>query len=122
MFCNFQDTVFFFTFLGFIPKYFIFLMLLVFLFFWLLCKACGILIPDQGSNPCPPTVEAQSPNHWTAREVPVFLYLISDYSLVVYRSTINFCILILCIATLLNSLINCCRFLCRFHQIFYRDN
>ena len=25
--------------------------------------------PDQGFNPCPRTVEAQSPNHWTVSEV-----------------------------------------------------
>ena len=35
--------------------------------------ACGILVPWQGIEPAPPTVEARSPNHWTAREVPPLL-------------------------------------------------
>ena len=32
--------------------------------------ACGILVPWPGIEPVPPAVEAQSPNRWTAREVP----------------------------------------------------
>ena len=35
--------------------------------------ACGILVPQPGIEPTPPAVEAQSRNHWTAREVPPFL-------------------------------------------------
>ena len=31
--------------------------------------ACGILVPGPGIEPAPPAVEAQSLNHWTAREV-----------------------------------------------------
>ena len=31
--------------------------------------ACGILVPQPGVEPMSPTVEAQSHNHWTAREV-----------------------------------------------------
>ena len=31
----------------------------------------GSFFPDQGWNPCPLQWKAQSPNHWTAREVPV---------------------------------------------------
>ena len=31
--------------------------------------ACGILVPQQGMEPEPPAMEAQSLNHWTAREV-----------------------------------------------------
>ena len=31
--------------------------------------ACGILVPRPGIEPVPPAVEAQSLNHWTAREV-----------------------------------------------------
>ena len=38
--------------------------------------ACRILVPDQSSNPCTPAVEAQSLNHWTAREVPGVPYSI----------------------------------------------
>ena len=33
--------------------------------------ACGILVPQPGVEPGPLAVEAQSTNHWIAREVPV---------------------------------------------------
>ena len=33
-------------------------------------RACGILVPWPGIEPMPPAVDAQSLNHWTAREVP----------------------------------------------------
>ena len=39
--------------------------------FWPYHTACGILVPQPGIEPAPPAVEAQSPNHWTAREVPI---------------------------------------------------
>ena len=32
--------------------------------------ACGILVLWPGIEPRPPALEAQSPNHWTTREVP----------------------------------------------------
>ena len=32
--------------------------------------ACGILVPQPGTEPKSPAVEAQSLNHWTSREVP----------------------------------------------------
>ena len=38
-------------------------------FFQLRHRACGILVPQPGIEPAPPAVEAQSLNHWTAREV-----------------------------------------------------
>ena len=42
------------TFIKNILKFFIqFYLFLFILFFWLRCTACGILFPDQGSNPCP---------------------------------------------------------------------
>ena len=31
---------------------------------------CGILVFQQGIEPSPPVLKAQSLNHWTAREVP----------------------------------------------------
>ena len=31
---------------------------------------CGILVPQPGTEPGPTAVGAQSPHHWTAREVP----------------------------------------------------
>ena len=40
------------------------------LLFWGCCVACGILVPQPGIQPVPPAVEAWSPNHCTAREVP----------------------------------------------------
>ena len=33
--------------------------------------ACGILVPQPGIEPVPPAVESWSPNHWTARELPI---------------------------------------------------
>ena len=39
-------------------------------FFWQCHTACGILVTRPGIEPMSPAVEAQSPNHWTAREVP----------------------------------------------------
>ena len=41
------------------------------LYFWPCRVACRIFIPPPGFEPVPPTVEAWSPNHWTAREVPI---------------------------------------------------
>ena len=38
--------------------------------FWPCHAACRILVPWPGIEPMPPAVEAQSLNHWTAREVP----------------------------------------------------
>ena len=39
-----------------------------FFFFWLCCEACGILVAQSGIEPMPLAVEAQSSNHWTARD------------------------------------------------------
>lgn len=39
-----------------------------FFFLALPCVLCGILVPQSGVKPMPPTVEPQSPNHQTARE------------------------------------------------------
>ena len=43
-----------------------------FFFFWPCHTACGILVPQPGIKPVPPALEAQSSNHWTAREFPPF--------------------------------------------------
>lgn len=44
---------------------------LYFFFFWPHCLACGIIVPDQGSNLGPQeAVRAQSSNHWTTWEFP----------------------------------------------------
>ena len=45
------------------------------------CMACEILVPGPGIEPIPPAVEAQSPNHWTAREfLGVLICVISNNS------------------------------------------
>ena len=48
-----------------------------FLFWFFGHEACGILVPQPGIKPAPPALEVQSPNHWTAREVPFppFIFL-----------------------------------------------
>jgi len=43
---------------------------------------CGILVPQPGSETSPPSVEAQSLNHWTAKEVPSFLHKAEWYYVV----------------------------------------
>ena len=47
--------------------------ILFFIFYFLATPpgaACGTLVPRPGIKRMPPAVEAQSLNHWTAREVP----------------------------------------------------
>ena len=40
--------------------------------FWAPCSvACGILVPQSGIEPLPPTLEAQSLNHWITTEAPL---------------------------------------------------
>ena len=39
-------------------------------FFWPCHMAFGITAPRPGIEPEPPTLEVQSPNHWTTREFP----------------------------------------------------
>ena len=53
--------------------------LFVFCFFG--CVAGGILIPQPGMEPRPSAVKARSPNHWTTREFPRFLYICNIYNL-----------------------------------------
>ena len=54
----------------------IFILLLLF-FFWPRHAACGILVPQPGIEPGPSAVKALSPNHWTARELPLLLLNVS---------------------------------------------
>ena len=44
-----------------------------FFFFWR-GRAHGILVGNQWVEPVPLAMEVQSPNHWTAREVPDFQF------------------------------------------------
>ena len=50
----------------------------VFFFFFFDCVAWheGILIPQPGIKPAPRPVESWNPNHWKAREVPSFFFVI----------------------------------------------
>ena len=45
--------------------------------------AGGILVPQPGIELPPPAVEAWSPNHWTAREVPQNTILIRNKKLLI---------------------------------------
>ena len=47
---------------------FYFIYLFNFTYFW--PEACGILVPQPGTEPRATAVNALSPNHWTARELP----------------------------------------------------
>ena len=42
--------------------------------FWPRCTACGILVPQPGIEPRPLAVRVRSPNYWTAREFPIWLF------------------------------------------------
>ena len=44
------------------------------LFFFLAVPHVGTLGPQPGIEPTSPAVEAWSPNHWTAREVPILVF------------------------------------------------
>ena len=44
--------------------------------FWLCHVACRTLVPRPEIEPTPHAVEARSPNHWTTREVPEFIFSI----------------------------------------------
>ena len=52
---------------------------------WPRYMVCGILVPWQGIEPVPPAVEAQSPNHWTAREVPANSFFQLAFQLSLHR-------------------------------------
>ena len=43
--------------------------------FWLCHAACGILVPQPGTEPRPTAVKVQSPNDWTARKFPLSPYI-----------------------------------------------
>ena len=46
------------------------------LFFFPGLVACGIFVPRPGIKPMPPAVEGWSLNHWTAREVPLQVFIL----------------------------------------------
>ena len=41
--------------------------------FWPCYAVCGLLVPQPGTEPVPPELEAQSLNHWMAKEVPIMI-------------------------------------------------
>ena len=47
--------------------------LFFFFLIWLHHVACHFLVHQPGTEPRPPVVKAQRPNHWTAGEFPVIL-------------------------------------------------
>ena len=53
----------------------------LFVCFWLHHSACEILASQPGTKTTPLALEAQSLNHWTTREVPMFDSLFQFYSL-----------------------------------------
>ena len=54
------------------------LFLILTLFFFFGCMACGILVPQPGIKSIPPTLEVRSLNHWTATVVSLsYLNIIS---------------------------------------------
>lgn len=46
--------------------------------FWLCCMACGIFVPQPGTEPGCLTVKEQSPSHWAAAGFSVLSILISQ--------------------------------------------
>ena len=50
--------------------------------FWPWWSTCGILVPWPGIEPGPSAERAQSPNHWTTREVPQYVLFISTHHVV----------------------------------------
>ena len=57
--------------LGFVGQEYVGVLFVCFLLllFWLCHVTCGILVPQPRIEPAPLTLEAQSVNHWTAKEV-----------------------------------------------------
>ena len=63
-------------------NFFTLLVFFSFFFFWPHYAACGILVPRPGIEPVPPALGAQSLNHWTTREVPLYWLFITKHYLV----------------------------------------
>ena len=61
-------------------------------FFWRHQAACGILVPQPGIEPTPPAVEAQSLNHWTAKEVPRTFFFLAALGLRCYTWAFFSCV------------------------------
>ena len=46
----------------------------LFIYFCPRCVACGILVSPPGIKPVPPALEVGNLNHWTTREVPIYVF------------------------------------------------
>ena len=57
-----------------VDRVIIIIIILVYLFILAVPRGLRDLSSPPGIEPRPPAVEAQSPNHWTAREHPYFLF------------------------------------------------
>ena len=58
-------------------------------FFWLHWASCRIIVPLPGIELMPPTLEAQSHNHWAAREVPILIFYYLFYKIYRYSWTFD---------------------------------
>ena len=67
----------------------------VFIYFWHHHAVCGILAPRPGTELTPLAMKAQSPNHWTARELLSFSHYICFYPNIPFRKSLHCCSLIL---------------------------
>ena len=53
----------------------------MYIYFWLHCVACGILVPWSGIETVPSLVEVEALNPWTTREISdVFFITLYKYS------------------------------------------
>ena len=95
----------------------VFFFFLFFFFFWLSQEACEILVSQPGIEHTPPALEAQSPNHWSTKEVPM-----PNPQLSITPGWVLCCLLIsnyfypLVISSRLMTLNSICRYLPDFYQ------
>ena len=68
--CGFLSSVFFLSLFFLLLSPFLFFL---FLIFWLCCVACGILVPQPGTEPVPPVLGRKGLSHWITMEVPCLL-------------------------------------------------
>ena len=64
-----------------------------------------ILVPQSGIKPTPFTVKALSPNNWTAREFPIFVYFKLFFQIRNFRSFHQVRMLVITMTTMTVSII-----------------
>ena len=62
----------------------------MYFFLWPCCVVCRILVLQPGIKLTPPTVEAWSPTHWTAREFPIIVYIDKMFKIVFFHQYSSF--------------------------------